>query len=199
MGLLGRRHWIFDLDGTLTVAVHDFEAIRRALGLPAGVPVLEAIAREPAARAAALLARLDLLEHEYAARAEPQAGARALLEGLHGRAARLGIVTRNSGSIARATLDRCGLLDLFDPDCIVGREAATPKPSPAGVRRLLEAWSAEPEDAVMVGDFQFDLRAGRDAGTATVYVDFAGEARWCHLADVHVPSLGALAEMAGAG
>ena len=33
---LGRRHWIFDLDGTLTVAAHDFAAIRRTLGIPPG-------------------------------------------------------------------------------------------------------------------------------------------------------------------
>ncbi|MEE9219805.1 MAG: HAD family hydrolase, partial [Acidobacteriota bacterium] len=30
--ILGRTHWIFDLDGTLTTSVHDFEAIREALG-----------------------------------------------------------------------------------------------------------------------------------------------------------------------
>lgn len=35
------RAFIFDLDGTLTLAVHDFEAIRRSLGIPAGVPILE--------------------------------------------------------------------------------------------------------------------------------------------------------------
>ena len=28
------RHWVFDMDGTLTVAVHDFPAIKRALGIP---------------------------------------------------------------------------------------------------------------------------------------------------------------------
>ena len=28
------RHWVFDMDGTLTVAVHDFAAIRRALEIP---------------------------------------------------------------------------------------------------------------------------------------------------------------------
>lgn len=33
--LARRRHWVFDMDGTLTVAVHDFAAIRRALEIPA--------------------------------------------------------------------------------------------------------------------------------------------------------------------
>ena len=28
MNLADRRYWIFDMDGTLTVAIHDFDAIR---------------------------------------------------------------------------------------------------------------------------------------------------------------------------
>ena len=32
--ILSRKHWIFDLDGTLTVAVHDFKAIKEALEIP---------------------------------------------------------------------------------------------------------------------------------------------------------------------
>ncbi|MEY4949417.1 MAG: hypothetical protein RL698_1628, partial [Pseudomonadota bacterium] len=43
----GARHWIFDLDGTLTVAMHDFDAIRTALDLPTGRPILEALAELP--------------------------------------------------------------------------------------------------------------------------------------------------------
>lgn len=35
------RHWVFDMDGTLTVAVHDFAAIRRALEIAAEEDILE--------------------------------------------------------------------------------------------------------------------------------------------------------------
>ena len=38
-----RRHWIFDMDGTLTVSAHDFEHMRRELGLAPEVPILEAL------------------------------------------------------------------------------------------------------------------------------------------------------------
>ena len=34
MPLSARDCWIFDMDGTLTVSAHDFEAIRLELGLP---------------------------------------------------------------------------------------------------------------------------------------------------------------------
>ncbi|MGE8273775.1 MAG: HAD family hydrolase, partial [Stenotrophomonas sp.] len=29
------RHWVFDMDGTLTVAMHDFARIKRELAIPA--------------------------------------------------------------------------------------------------------------------------------------------------------------------
>ena len=34
MSLSDVKHWVFDMDGTLTVAVHDFAAIREALDIP---------------------------------------------------------------------------------------------------------------------------------------------------------------------
>jgi hypothetical protein len=29
-----RDYWIFDMDGTLTLSIHDFDGIKRILGLP---------------------------------------------------------------------------------------------------------------------------------------------------------------------
>ena len=46
------RHWVFDMDGTLTVAVHDFEAIKRALEIPQSDDILHHLAALPAAEAA---------------------------------------------------------------------------------------------------------------------------------------------------
>ncbi|MGH9885914.1 MAG: HAD family hydrolase, partial [bacterium] len=53
MDVSRRAHWIFDMDGTLTVAVHDFDAIRTELGLPQGKPMLEELALRPAEEARA--------------------------------------------------------------------------------------------------------------------------------------------------
>ena len=47
-----RRHWIFDMDGTLTVSAHDFEHIRRELGLAPQAPILEALHAMPQTEAA---------------------------------------------------------------------------------------------------------------------------------------------------
>ena len=177
------------MDGTLTVAVHVFDAIRNELGLPQGKPILEELAQRPEREARALYERLDVLELELARRARAAVGAAALLEALARRSARLGILTRNSFANARETLRACGLAGYFDASCIVGREAASPKPDPGGIHRLLDAWRAAPHEAVMVGDYRFDLLAGRAAGTATVYVDASGAFPFAEHADVSVQSL----------
>jgi HAD superfamily hydrolase (TIGR01509 family) len=190
-----RLHWIFDLDGTLTEAVHDFAAIRAALGLPPGEPILEALAKLPAAQAQGLAARLHAIEHRLALGARPTAGALELLAWLTARGASLGILTRNSAANARATLAAAGLAAFFDDAAIVGREACAPKPSAAGVHRLLAHWGARPAEAVMVGDYLFDLQAGRDAGLATVYFDPSGVFEWMAYADHCVSRLGAIADL----
>jgi HAD superfamily hydrolase (TIGR01549 family) len=187
--LRGRRHWIFDLDGTLTHPVHDFDAIRRELGVPDHLPILEHLASLPAARAGPLRRRLDAIETAACDRATPRPGAAVLLAWLHRCGNRLGIVSRNSRASVCRTLVAAGLDDAFDPSDLLGRDEAEPKPSPAGIQRLLDRWGAAADDAVMVGDFLFDLQAGRAAGVATVYLDWDGDGRWAGEADVVLPGL----------
>lgn len=183
------------MDGTLTVAVHDFDAIRAELGLEPKKPILEQLAALPESRARELYVRLDELELELARRARAADGAERLLDALAARGAMLGILTRNSHANALETLRVCGLARWFAPTSVLGREAAAPKPDPEGVRHLLARWRAEPHQAVMVGDYRFDLMAGRAAGTATVYVDVEREFPWAEHADVSVDSLVSLAEL----
>ena len=110
----------------------------------------------------------------------------------------MGILTRNSVENAEVTLRACGLRDFFDDACILGRESAEPKPSPAGVYHLLEHWDSAPEQAVVCGDFRFDLEAGQSAGTATVYVDIDDENLWTNWANHRVETLHELRALAAA-
>lgn len=199
MELNGRTHWIFDMDGTLTVAVHDFNAIRDALGLPQGRPILEQLEEMPEEKAKPLMARLDEIERDLAARAVPQAGAAELLRALEARGVELGILTRNSHEIAVETLRNCGLVEYFDTARVLGRESCAVKPSADGIRMLLRAWKAPATEAVMVGDYLFDLVAGREAGTATVYVDPSGRFEYADKADVCVRDLRELALLIAEG
>lgn len=195
MNLSRHKHWIFDMDGTLTVAAHDFDAIRATLGLAPGRPILEQLAGLPEEQANPLRQRLDEIELEIALKAERQPSARELLAFLYGRDATLGILTRNSRESAIKTLSTCGVAEFFDPGFILDRDACDVKPSPDGIRKLLGLWNAPAVEAVMVGDFLFDLEAGREAGTATVYVDPSGKFEWSQHADVSVRSLSELLDL----
>lgn len=186
------NHWLFDMDGTLTMAMHDFDAMREELELPAGVPILEALAELEPAAAAQKHQQLDAMELQMASAAEAQPGSKELLQHLQQHGARLGIVTRNGRKIADATLAAAGLDAFFSSDAIVSRDCCHAKPDPAGVQLLLRRWSANSTDAVMVGDYLFDLQAGHAAGTTTVHLDVNGEFLWPEITDVEVTSLGQL-------
>jgi phosphoglycolate phosphatase-like HAD superfamily hydrolase len=47
----------------------------------------------------------------------------------------------------------------------------------------------------MVGDYLFDIQAGRDAGTETVFVDNLGRPEYASQADRSVKTLGELFEI----
>ena len=197
--LAGKRAWLFDMDGTLTHAVHDFEAIKRTLGLRADLPILESLALLPAGEARDRHAELDRIEMDIAALAVAQPGAAELLDSLLGKGARIGIVTRNGKTIAHATLVACGLADYFPDATVVSRDCCTPKPHPAGVQLLLQRWNADARGAVMVGDYRIDLEAGRAAGVTTVHLDVSGTHAFPWCTDVCVQSLGALQALSDGG
>jgi len=199
MNLSDRHYWIFDMDGTLTVAIHDFDAIREALGLRKGRPILEQLAEMTPSQSAPLFTRLDEIELKLVQRAKPQKGARDLLVALRDRGASLGVLTRNSHENALGTLEVCGLAEFFETDNVLGRESCEVKPSADGIRLLLSVWTAPPEHAVMVGDYLFDLVAGRDAGTMTVYLDPSERFDYAENADVCVKDLRQLAGLLDGG
>ncbi|GAC1035103.1 HAD family hydrolase [Pseudomonas sp. No.21] len=182
MGLAQFRHWVFDMDGTLTVAVHDFAAIRRELAIPPEDDILHHLAALPAEEARAKHAWLLEHERELAVNARPAAGAVELVRTLHERGVRLGILTRNARELALLTLAAIGLDDCFAAADILGRDEAPPKPHPGGLQHLATRWRVAASEMVMVGDYRFDLDCGRAAGTATVLVNLP-ENPWPELTD----------------
>lgn len=182
--------WIFDLDGTLTVAQHDFPAIRRELQIPADEDILEHLGRLPIVERQQLNERLDAIELRLAQEVAAAPGAAELIRELHQRKLRLGILTRNLREVAMASLEHIGVLDCFDAQHIIGRNDAAAKPAPDGIHRLLADWQLSHTDAVMVGDFRFDLEAGRAAGCHTCLIHPQND--WPEMTDLHVPDCHAL-------
>ncbi|MGB1237074.1 MAG: HAD family hydrolase [Pseudomonadales bacterium] len=189
--LADSRAWVFDMDGTLTVAVHDFAYMRRMLDMPADADILASIAALAEPQKTAMTARLDALEAHYATLAKGAEGVVALIEHLAYRGVKLGIFTRNSKDVALLSLAAIGVVHHFDEADIIGRDEAPHKPDPSGLSDLLKRWQVAPEEAVMVGDFKFDLEAGRAANTKTVHIA-CDERRWPELTDYCYTSLAKL-------
>lgn len=194
MSLSQLRHWVFDMDGTLTIAVHDFPAIKRALGIPQEEDILGHLAALPADVAAGKHAWLLEHERELALAAQPAAGAVELVRELAARGYRLGILTRNARELAHVTLQAIGIADCFAVEDVLGRDEAPPKPDPGGLLKLAHAWQVEPSQMVMVGDYRFDLACGKAAGAQTVLVNLPDNP-WPELTDWHAEDCAALRAM----
>ncbi|MXZ79847.1 MAG: HAD family hydrolase [Gammaproteobacteria bacterium] len=189
-------HWIFDMDGTLTEPVHDFDLIRAEIGIPQGVPILEAIARMTPDKAMAARRKLDQIETDLANRARPQPGIRLLLENLTGKGRKLAILTRNGERIGHLTLKAAGLDGFFDDEAVIGRETCAPKPDPAGVNHLLAMWNASRDTTLIVGDYLYDLKAGFDAGITTVHFDSTEAYSWPEYTHYRIARMDQLLTMA---
>lgn len=196
MSLRRMRNWVFDMDGTLTVAVHDFAAIRQTLSIPQEHDILTHLAALPAEEAAAKHAWLLEHERDLAIASKPANGAVELVRELAGRGCRLGILTRNARELAHVTLEAIGLADCFPVEHILGRDEAAPKPSPDGLLKIARAWGVAPGELVMVGDYRFDLDCGRAAGAHTVLVNLPDNP-WPELADWHAADCRALRALLG--
>lgn len=188
------RHWVFDMDGTLTVAAHDFTAIRVALDIPPESDILGHLASLPAAESAARHAWLLEHERELALASRPAPGAVQLIRELVRRGYQLGILTRNARELAFITLAAIGIEDCFPAHTVLGRDEAAFKPDPEGLLKLASQWGVAPQAMAMVGDHHHDLACGRAAGARTVLVNTPGNP-WAALTDVNAQDCGVLLGM----
>lgn len=155
---------IFDLDGTLVDSALDFDAMRAEMGLPPKQPILESLDKMPEAEA--LRCRDILARHEWAGaeRAVLMPGAAQFLQALEPLGLHRALLTRNSRAIVERTLARLGL----EFEYIVAREDAPAKPDPTAIHQICATWQLAPQQVAIVGDYRFDLEAGRRAGIRTV-------------------------------
>lgn len=175
---------IFDLDGTLveslpTIALAMQEALA-AYGIEKTIAEVYPIIGPPIETMAVQLgaspedARLIGVEYrrrydeQYIQRTEPCAGARELLDDLDAAGIPYAIVTNKREYSGLQMLDVMGWRTRVR--ALAGRdtEGAGEKPDPAAARFGLRALGIEASRAAFVGDTEFDMRCGRDAGIAFV-------------------------------
>jgi hydrogenase expression/formation protein HypE len=160
---------LFDFDGTLTLpGALDFPAIRREMNCPPDIPILEWLETVPAERKPPLMKILESAEEKAAEESLPNVGAEECLLTLRDRGFLLGIITRNSLPSVRVALERFETVRLLDFSTVITRDDSLPKPHPDGVHKACERMGLAASELMVVGDFRFDVIAGKAAGACTV-------------------------------
>jgi HAD superfamily hydrolase (TIGR01549 family) len=162
---------IFDLDGTLTVPILDFDLIRREIGIVGRQPILEAL---QAMDAGARVWAWGVVERHESLAAEQSVLRRGAVETVRTiRAAGIpvAILTRNAFKWTDIILRRHSI----EVDAVRSRDDGVIKPSAVPVIELCQRLERSPTDSLMVGDHLIDIESGQGAGCRTVLIVGEGE------------------------
>jgi HAD superfamily hydrolase (TIGR01509 family) len=157
---------IFDLDGVIVKSRLDFKLIRKEIfHSDLDKPVLEQIEqlKNPEEKKRALRI-LENYETKAARASELNFGIAALLRWLSQKKIKRALVTRNSRKSVSIILDRFRL----DFDAIITRKEAPPKPAGEPVLLACEKMGLQPQEVILIGDYEFDMLAGKRAGVITI-------------------------------
>jgi HAD superfamily hydrolase (TIGR01509 family) len=163
------RGVLFDFDGTLTrPGSLDFPAIKAELGCPLDQPILEFLATQPRDRQSDLIRILDDMEDKAGEESRPNRGAEKCLSILMQNSVVIGILTRNSFSSVKKALAHFKGVALHDFSAVITRDAVPiPKPGAEGVRKAAKQMGLPRSEILVVGDYRFDVMAGKAAGAYT--------------------------------
>ncbi|SHK52073.1 pyrophosphatase PpaX [Clostridium cavendishii DSM 21758] len=177
---------LFDLDGTLIdtneLIFNSFDyALRTVLNLnPSkdeitqlfGKPLRGSLAQFNEEKADELVTTYRRYNEErHDTMCKPFEGVKELLDGLKDRGIKLGIVTSKRKVLAERGLVLGGLLEYFDV-FFTPESTKNHKPHGEPAEKACESLNVKPEEAIMVGDSNFDLLCGKNAGTKTCGVTY---------------------------
>jgi phosphoglycolate phosphatase-like HAD superfamily hydrolase len=101
-----------------------------------------------------------------------------LLDWLDVNQLRRALFSRNTHDAVKRIMKRLELR--FDP--VICREHAPFKPDPRGIWQICDNWGVRHDEVLMLGDYLYDIQAGKNAGVRTVLIthgktwDFAQDA-----------------------
>jgi len=176
---------IFDMDGTLIDSRYDWVAIREALEIE-GHSIIDELNRLESPKREEKWELLRHFEHEASLTAEVKDGAVDLLAFLREKGVNTALVTNNSLDNVTFLLDRFNLAF----DTVLTRDSGLYKPSGAPLLEVMRRLGVRPEQCMYVGDYLYDIQAGREAGCGTVCLVF--DRRFCAEADISFSDLRAL-------
>jgi len=169
---------LFDFDGTLTKPGSiDFNLIKRVIGCPAESFILEFIETlDDCVQKKKAISALENFETNFETKAadcsEPNNGAEELLLYLRSNGLSTGIISRNSLESIKRSLHNFKKIKFSDFDVIITRDIPVkPKPDADGVILAAKKLNVDVKELVIVGDFLFDIQAGKNAGSITVFLN----------------------------
>jgi HAD superfamily hydrolase (TIGR01509 family) len=156
---------IFDLDGTITQPYFDFDDIREEIGLARDSgPVLESMEKMTVEQRQNAEKILHFHEQKAVVESKLNPNAKKTLSELRSAGIHIGILTRNKRDNAFAIAKKHDLKF----DTVIGREDGPVKPDSFGVLRICEQFGVKPQEALLVGDYLFDLQCAKSAGAVAV-------------------------------
>jgi len=163
---------LFDFDGTLTrPGAVDYRQVREELGCPSDRPIIEYLESLPEPERSAAFQLLDRLEYEGALRSSPNPGSREVIALLKARGIPFALLSRNSLRSVRKALESFDFLKESDFSALITRDHPhPPKPDPAAVHWIAREMGVPADQLLTVGDYIYDIEAGRQAGSPTVHL-----------------------------
>ena len=178
------RGIVFDLDGTLVTSNLDFSLIRSELGCPDELDLLTYVDRLSVSERVEAEAIIHRHEVEDAEQSEWLPGAEVFVQHCIESHLPLAILTRNSDFSSRRKIAK----NKIPISYLFTRENSEPKPDPSALNQIASAFALPNESVLMVGDYKYDLQAGRNANMPTCLVNCEGEPDYLHLADYRFQS-----------
>lgn len=156
---------IFDLDGVLVKTQLNFKQISKHIFGKEKFPLLEHILKiEDPLHKKRAFAILEKYENTAALSCKLNEGIPELLEFLDQYGIKRGIVTRNNRKSLQIIIRRFNLKF----DAAFTREDTPPKPAKDAVVLACRKMKLSPNQVIFLGDYEFDMIAGKRAGVFTV-------------------------------
>ncbi|SDW45334.1 pyrophosphatase PpaX [Marininema mesophilum] len=192
MKVKGYEAVLFDLDGTLLDTTPlILSSFRHTLDLYCpgqvsdeevlafmGEPLFEQMARfggkERAQEMVDTYREHNIAHHDQMVRAFPDV--LKVIQTLHEKGIRLGVVTNKYRGTADMGLQLCGLAPYMEVVVCLG-DTEEAKPHPAPIQLALEQLGVSAGHTLMVGDSRYDLQAAKKAGTVAVGVAWTHHGR----------------------
>ena len=116
---------------------------------------------------------------DAAAKSFPNRDAEDAVLFLARRGLRLGILTRNSRrALERAFRNFTRISPAAFESVLAREDVMRQKPHPEGVHLSASRMRVKPAEMLVVGDYLFDIHAGRNAGAMTAFLDNGGAAAY---------------------